>query len=128
MTFILLNERVVDAIHDDVLNPGELTGRADDKSLDGTLARVQNRLAFGMIADVFELAATYALVISQGHCFNDSIKRTAFRSMQTCLFLNGVHLAYSAEETADLIIRAAQDQLDEADLAQWLRQKAASGA
>ena len=128
MTFILLNEALVDAIHDDVLNPGELAGRAGDKSLDSTLARVENRLSYGMIADVFELAATYAVVIAQGHCFNDANKRTAFRSMQICLHLNGVRLAFGPVETGDLIIRAAQGLLDEADLAQWLRMKAASGA
>lgn len=128
MSFILLSEAVVDHIHDAVLNPGELAGRAGDKSLESTLSRVDNRLAYGMIEDVFELAATYALVIAQGHCFNDANKRTAFRSMQVCLHLNGVHLHYPAKETGDLIIRAAQGQLDEADLAQWLRQRVSLGA
>lgn len=128
MSFILLSEAVVDHIHDTVLNPGELTGRAVDKSLERTLSRVDNRLAYGMIEDVFELAATYALVIAQGQCFNDANKRTAFRSMQVWLHLNGVHLRYPALETGDLIIRAAQGQLDEADLARWLRQRDVSDA
>ena len=57
MSFLLLTEEDVDALHDLVLNPGELPGRARDKSLDSALARVENRLAYGMIGDVFDLAA-----------------------------------------------------------------------
>ncbi len=60
-----------------MLNPGELTGRARDKSLEGALARVDNRLAYGLIVDVFDLAAATAVAIAQGHCFNDANKRTA---------------------------------------------------
>ena len=128
MTPITLTADVVIALHDEILNPGELRGLARDKSLEGALARVDNRLAYGMISDVFELAASYAVVIAQGHCFNDGNKRTAFQAMDVCLDLNGVEIAWQGTETGDLIIRAAQGLLDEADLAQWLRMKAASGA
>ena len=79
MSFALLTPAYVEAIHDAVLNPGELTGAAGDKSLDGALARVDNRLAYGLIVDAFDLAAAYAVAIAQGHCFNDGNKRTAFR-------------------------------------------------
>ena len=51
----LLSAELVEAIHDEVLNPGELPGRARDKSLEGALARVENRLAYGMVGDVFEV-------------------------------------------------------------------------
>ena len=125
MTFVLLNADLVERIHDHVLNPGELRGRAKDKSLDGTLARVENRLTYGMIGDVFDLAACYAVVISQGHCFNDANKRTAFRAMQLSLLLNGVEMPFQTEETGQVIIRAAQRLLDEGELAEWLRQRAA---
>lgn len=76
-------------IHDAVLNPGELSGRAQDESLDGALARVENRLAYGMIADMFDLAAAYAMAIAQGHCFNDANMRTAYRTMVAVLDMNG---------------------------------------
>jgi death on curing protein len=33
-----------------------------------------------MIADAFDLAATYASSIATGHCFNDGNKRTAFQA------------------------------------------------
>ncbi|HSF63912.1 MAG TPA: type II toxin-antitoxin system death-on-curing family toxin, partial [Paracoccaceae bacterium] len=113
MHFVLLSTELVDAIHDAVLNPGELAGRALDKSLDGALARVDNRLAYGLIVDAYDLAAAYAVAIAQGHCFNDANKRTAFRAMNAALALNGVRLLYDAEDAGPVIIRAAQRLLDE---------------
>jgi death on curing protein len=127
MTFVTLSAEMVERIHDAVVNPGELTGRARDKSLDGALARVDNRLAYGMIGDVFDLAAAYAIAIAQGHCFNDANKRTAHQSMDVCLDLNGVQITWTAEDVGPAIIRAAQRLLDEGELAEWLRQRAARG-
>jgi death on curing protein len=124
MSFQTLSVALVEAIHDAVLNPGELPGRALDKSLEGALARVDNRLAYGMIDDVFDLAAAYAIAISQGHCFNDGNKRTAHQAMDVCLDLNGIQITWSAEDIGQTIIRAAQRQLDEVSLAHWLRQRA----
>ncbi|MDP3961291.1 MAG: type II toxin-antitoxin system death-on-curing family toxin [Pseudorhodobacter sp.] len=122
MTFQLLPVALVETIHDAVLNPGELTGRAQHKSLEGALARVENRLAYGMITDVFDLAAAYAIAIAQGHCFNDGNKRTAFRVMQICLDLHGIIAPQGATRMGQIIIRAAQGLLDEGELAHWLRQ------
>jgi death on curing protein len=124
MTFQTLSVALVEAIHDAVLNPGELPGRALDKSLEGALARVDNRLTYGLIDDVFDLAAAYAMAISQGHCFNDGNKRTAHQAMDVCLDLNGVQITWSAEDVGQTIIRAAQRQIDETDLANWLRSSA----
>jgi death-on-curing protein len=117
----LLTVEIVITIHDDVLNPGELSGLALDKSLEGALARVDNRLAYGLIEDAYDLAAAYAIAISQGHCFNDGNKRTAYRAMQTCLDLNDLPYPDNATEIGPVIIRAAQRLLDEGELAHWLR-------
>ena len=108
-------------IHDQVLNPGELSGRARDKSLEGALARVENRLAYEMISDACDLAAAYAVAIAQGHCFNDANERTAHQAMDVCLDLNGVQINWTATEIGPVIIRAAQRLLDEGELADWLR-------
>ena len=124
MTFILLSTELVERIHDAILNPGELPGRALDKSLDGALARVDNRLTYGMIEDAFDLAAAYAIAISQGHCFNDGNKRTEHQAMDVCLDLNGIQIAWSHEDIGQTIIRAAQRLMDEGELAEWLRQRA----
>ena len=87
-------------IHDEVLNPAELRGLAGNKSLEGALARVENRLAYGLIADAFDLAAAYAIAVSQGHCFNDGNKRTAFRCMMVCLEANGIETRFDTEAVA----------------------------
>lgn len=120
--FTLTADLVMD-IHDEVLNPAELRGLAGNKSLDGALARVENRLAYGLIADVFDLAAAYAIAVSQGHCFNDGNKRTAFRCMMVCLEANGIDTAFDTEATGQAIIRAAQRLMDEGELAEWLRER-----
>lgn len=124
MTFSLLSTEVVIALHDAALNDGEIPGLAKDKSLDGALARVDNRLVYGMIGDVFDLAAAYATAISRGHCFNDGNKRTAFESMNFCLYLHGINIAWDTEDVGDRIIALAQGVLQEQDLADWLRIKA----
>lgn len=124
MSFVLLSPDMVEALHGSVLNPGEIPGRARDKSLESALARVDNRLAYGMIADVFDLAAAYAVVVARGHCFNDGNKRTAFRAMNAALALNGIRMRFDTEEIGQIIIRCAQGKMDDGDLADWLRDRA----
>lgn len=124
MTYVLLNADLVETIHDTVLNPGELAGRALDKSLDGALARVDNRLVYGMIADTFDLAAAYCVAVATGHVFNDANKRTAYKTMIVCLHLNGIRIAHNTVEAGDLIREVAQGRIDEETLADWLRAKA----
>ena len=124
MSFRLLNAEVVDAIHDAVLNPGELQGMAGDKSLEGALARVDNRLVYGMITDEYDLAAAYCVAVATGHVFNDANKRTAYKSMIVCLHLNGIAISHDTVEAGDIIREVAQRRMDEDDLSAWLRKKA----
>ena len=122
MSFILLSVDHIIAIHDEVLEPSELQGMAGDKSLEGALSRVDNRLKYGLIDDIYSLAASYAAAISQAHCFNDGNKRTAFQVMDLILDLNGINAIWDVEEVGQKIVLLSQSKLDEADLAQWLRQ------
>ncbi|NPD20585.1 type II toxin-antitoxin system death-on-curing family toxin [Alterinioella nitratireducens] len=124
MSLVLLPPDLVEAIHDSVLNQGELQGRARDKSLEGTLAPIDHRLAYGMIEDAFDLAAAYAVAIATGHCFNDGNKRTAHQCMDVCLDMNGIEIAWDTVAVGDTIIAAAQGQIDAQDLADWLRVRA----
>ncbi|WGZ93143.1 MAG: type II toxin-antitoxin system death-on-curing family toxin [Candidatus Thiothrix putei] len=123
MEFVLLTVEDVEYLHEQVLYPGELVGFAGDKSLAGVLARVENRLAYGLLSDVFELAATYAVVLAVGHVFNDGNKRTAFAAMNISLVLNGIEPTFDVMEAADLMVKAAQGHMDEPALAEWLRQQ-----
>ena len=121
MSFILLSVDHIIAIHDEVLEPSELQGMAGDKSLEGALSWVDNRLKYGLIDDIYSLAASYAAAISQAHCFNDGNKRTAFQVMDLILDLNGINAIWDVEEVGQKIVLLSQSKLDEADLAQWLR-------
>ena len=124
MSFILLSVEHIIAIHDEVLELHELQGMAGDKSLEGALSRVDNRLKYGLIEDIYSLAASYAAAVSQAHCFNDGNKRTAFQVMDIILDLNGVNTIWDVEEVGQKIVLLSQSKLDEADLVQWLRRVA----
>ncbi len=119
-----LTPDLVEALHDAALNPGELPGRARDTSLEGALSRVDNRLAYGLIEDVFDLAAAYCVAVAQGHCFNDGNKRTAFYAMDAALVVNGLNIRWNTEEVGQTVIRVAQGQMEEAALSDWLRERA----
>ena len=120
----LLNAKDIFDIHEDVINANELQGLAANKSLEGVVARVENRLAYDMIGDVFDLAAIYCVVIAKGHVFNDANKRTAFMAMMTCLAENNIFLDLDIKIFGQLIIDVAQGTVDEIDLANYLREKA----
>jgi death on curing protein len=123
MIFVLLPVEMVELIHDSVLDPGEFAGRAPGKSLEGALARVENRVTYGLIEDEFDLAAAYAAAISQGHCFVDGNKRTAFQVMDVCLDLSSVDMNWDGEEIGAQIIKIAQGEIDASDLSRWLKER-----
>jgi death-on-curing protein len=123
MEYLLITRDAVLALHDAVLNANELQGMAGDKSLDAVLGRVMSRLRYGLIDDVFDLAAAYATVLAVGHVFNDGNKRTAFTVMDICLVQNGIQPQYNVIDAADVIISTAQGQTDSKELAQWLRRR-----
>ena len=122
MSWVLLSPDMVVAIHDAVLNPGELQGLALDKSLEGALARVDHRLVYGMISDVFDLAAAYGEAVSQGHCFNDANERTAYEAMVVLLQANGKRLVFEPEIVGPKVIALAQGKMSAEEMAGWLRE------
>jgi death-on-curing protein len=124
--WLLIDADGVIAIHDLVLNSGELAGLAGDRSLAGALARVENRIAYGLIGDVHDLAAAYAVALARGHVFNDGNKRTAFAVMELVLRLNGAGGGHDVMAAADWMIAIAAGARDEADLPAWLREEACS--
>ena len=121
MSFLLLFVDHIIAIYDEVLDSKKLQGMAGDKSLEGALSRVDNRLKYGLIDDIYSLAASYAVAISQAHYVNDGNKRTAFQVMDLILDLNGINAIWDVEAVGQKIVLLSQSKLDETDLAQWLR-------
>jgi death-on-curing protein len=121
MSFFLLSLDHVMAIHDEVLELNELQVMAGDQSLEGALSRVDNRLKYGLMDDIYSLAASYAAAIFQAHYFDEGNKRTAFQVMDLILDLNGINVTWDVEAVGQKIVLLSQSKLDEADLAQWLR-------
>ncbi len=113
-------EQVV-AIHELVILSHELQGMADNRPVEAVIGRIENRLAYGLIVDVYDLAACYACFIAVGHCFHDANKRTAHTAMQLILKLNGTQLDYDVRSIGDMIIKAAQGIIEEMELAAYLR-------
>lgn len=122
MAWVLIDAEGVIAVHDRVLNPSELAGLAGGRSLEGALARVENRIAYGLIGDVHDLAAAYAVALARGHVFNDGNKRTAFAVMELVLRLNGAGGGHDIMAAADWMIAVAASNRGEMELAAWLRQ------
>ena len=120
-SWVTVSAKAVIALHDDLLSTAEIPGLARDKSLEGALARVDLRIAYGLIEDAFALAAAYAAAISQGHCFNDGNERTAFQVMDVILTTHGLELDWDTEEAGQRMIELAQSRMDESSFAHWLR-------
>lgn len=120
-SWVTVSAEVVIALHDDILSTAEIPGVARDKSLGGALAKVDHRIAYGLIEDAFALAAAYAAAISQGHWFNDGNKRTAFQVMDVILAAHGIELDWDTEEAGQQMIELAQSRTDESAFAHWLR-------
>ena len=117
----LLSVEDIELIHSEVIGTNELQGIAGNKSLDAMANRVLNRIHYGMVTDVYDLASTYAVVIAVGHIFNDANKRTAFKAMNICLRSNGAYLDFDTENIGQIIIKVAQGLIDEAELTRYLR-------
>lgn len=113
-------EQVV-AIHERVIQSHELQGAADNRPVEAVINRIENRLVYGFIGDVYDLAACYACYIAVGHCFHDANKRTAHTAMQVIMKLNGIQLDYDIETLGEMIIKAAQGIVEETELAAFLR-------
>lgn len=121
MQWHLFTTEEIIALHDAVLNPGELDGMAAGTSLEGALARVEFRVQYGMVNDVYDIAAMYAVAIARAHAFRDANKRTAHATLELVLLSYKVHIDFDTTAVGDIIIQVAQGQLDEVELADWLR-------
>jgi len=114
---------VVAAIHQRQLSEhGGAEGVRDAGALASALDRPRNRLAYGNPPpDLSELAVAYGFGIARNHPFADGNKRTALIVMRLFLKLNGAELAATAEEKYDVIMSLAAGEMDEAGLADWVR-------
>ena len=107
-------------IHESVILPEELQGLAPDKSLESALMRVDNKIQYGLINNIYELAAAYADAIASGHCFNDANKRTACMAVAAIFDANNWHVIYRALDLGEKIRQLANHEITETNLTEWL--------
>ncbi len=108
-------------IHDSVIEPYEIQGLATNKSLSAVLARLRNRLDFGLISDVFHYAACMGIFIAKAHCFNDANKRTGAAALHLILMAHQCKPRFKNTDLGDWIIQSVVNEITEEDLTALLR-------
>ena len=106
---------------DQVKAHGGSLGLRDKGLLDSALGRPRNRFEYESGSDLCGLAASYGFGIAKNHPFIDGNKRVAFQAMYLFLGLNGLRINAPEEEVVGLILALASGELDEPELATWLR-------
>jgi death-on-curing protein len=112
---------LVIAIHDRQLREfGGPAGIRDHGALESALGRARN-LWVDEGGDLAALAAAYAFGIARNHPFVDGNKRTALLSIVAFLGLNEVDFVADEAEAAVIIRDLAAAQVDQTNLARWIR-------
>jgi death-on-curing protein len=123
---VWLSRQLILAIHDEQLaEHGGSTGLRDSGLLDSALARLLNRAGYGE-PDTAELAAVYAVAITQNHPFIDGNKRTAFVALELFLRLNGCTFTVGDPEAVVMMLAMAAGDLPEAEFIAWVRMHTAA--
>ena len=119
---IWVDEAVVLAIHEEqIAEHGGSLGLRDSNLLQSALARPQNLMAYGQ-PDLADLAASYAFGLAENHAFVDGNKRVSLVVTETFILLNNGSLIADDAACLDIWLRLAAGQIDEAQLAIWLRE------
>ncbi|WP_169474340.1 MULTISPECIES: type II toxin-antitoxin system death-on-curing family toxin [unclassified Novosphingobium] len=111
------------AIHDRQLaEHGGPMGLRDAAGLESALARARNQWSYGE-TDLCQLAAAYAYGLARNHPFTDGNKRTAWVLARLFLALNDVRIVFAPEDAIRAMLALAARTLDEAELADWFRER-----
>jgi death on curing protein len=122
---IWLLREVILAVHEEQLaEHGGLAGIRDAGMLDFALARPEQLFAYGAKPDIAQLAAAYGFGIARNHPFAGGNKRTAFVAIELFLALNGYDFNASDEDCVLTILALAAGEMEEAQLAAWVRANA----
>lgn len=120
---IWLGIELIERLHDRQLaEHGGPAGVRDRGMLESALGRAQQKFLYGGIdVDLPDLAAAYAFGLARNHPFVDGNKRTAAVACELFLELNGYLLVASDEDLYPVFVALAASELEEDQLAQWLR-------
>lgn len=117
-----LEPLIVLTMHEEQIREhGGSHGVRDAGLMESAIARAQQLYHYGDQTDIFALAAAYGYGIAKNHLFVDGNKRTAFQCMYVFLGLNDIELMATEEDTVLTILRLAESNLPEKQLADWLR-------
>jgi death on curing protein len=120
---VWVEKTVAIAIHQrQIAEHGGSDGIRDDGLLESALFRPLNQFAYSQ-PSIFDLAAAYGYGITQNHPFIDGNKRTSYIVMRTFLRLNGYDINASITEKYLTWIKLADNQISEAELANWIEEK-----
>ncbi len=124
-TVVWLEAPVVEAIHlRQLAEHGGATGVRDRGLFETALAKPMQLASYGdPPPDLPALAAAYAHCIAHLHPFVDGNKRTSLVAALLFLRLNGFDIDASPQERYLTWIALAAGDLDEATLADWLRER-----
>jgi len=110
------------AIHSDQIKThGGSAGLRDRGLLESALERPKNQFHYGSDPDLASLAGAYGFGLANNHPFVDGNKRVAFQAMYLFLGLNGFRIEAPEEEVVSLILSLAAGELNETELADWVR-------
>lgn len=118
----LISASEVIAFHDRILGVlAGVPGMSDSGRAEAIIHRVQNRVHYEGVHDLYELAATYWVAIARGHIFNDGNKRTSLFIATAFLARNGILIKDEGTELEELTVKAATGELTPQALAERLR-------
>ena len=119
-----LTTDIIKAIHSQqVAQHGGVDGVRDEGLLESALARARQEHAYGD-PTIPEMAAAYAFGIARNHPFVDGNKRTALMAAYVFLRLDGASLDAIEADAAVTFRALAAGEIDEAQLADWLKTNA----
>ena len=121
---VWLERAWVDRIYEaQIRQHGGHYGVRDEGLIESALARPRNLYLYEN-PDLFDLAAAYGFGLARNHGYVDGNKRIGFMAMVVFLDMHGHELQASQEEAYDVTMRLSSGELDEAELAAWLRANA----
>lgn len=108
-------------IHADLIREfGGQIGIRDRDLLESALDRAKNLHSYED-ANLFALAAAYAVGITKNHAFIDGNKRAGFLTAYSFLRMNGIELTAPEEEAVIVMTGVADGTVDELTLASWFK-------
>jgi death on curing protein len=117
-----IGKKAILLLHEESLAAfGGARGLRDEGLLDSALARPLNVQAYNPDSTLADLAASYGFGLTKNHAFVDGNKRAGFLSIGLFLSINGHKLIAGQVDAIRTMLAVAAGELDEANLAQWIK-------